>query len=60
MTHNKAVFAVAGAEGPTSPMMQHAHRNCDQLHSFGLSILADIIHAGNPINLLRRIYTFCD
>ena len=27
MTHNKAVSAVAGAEGPTSAMMQHAPMN---------------------------------
>jgi len=27
MTHNKAMGAVAGAEGPTSPMMQHAPMN---------------------------------
>ncbi|HKK98168.1 MAG TPA: ABC transporter permease [Marivita sp.] len=27
MTHNKAVGAVLGAEGPTSPMMQHAPMN---------------------------------
>ena len=27
MTHNKAVGAVAGAEGPTSPMMQHGPMN---------------------------------
>jgi len=70
MTHNKAVGAVAGAEGPTSPMMNHAPMNtaititssalgCLYIQVLALTVILFVYHVGfTPVEVLYPVSAF--
>ncbi|WP_370399593.1 ABC transporter permease [Sulfitobacter sp. JB4-11] len=70
MTHTKALGAVAGAEGPSSPMMQHAPMNtmisiassalgCLYVQSLSLFVILFIYHVSwNPVVIEQPIQAY--